>query len=83
MNGIEIETEDGWRGAHAHVVSLGGGRFRASVRLRAHDKLAVDGATVRFEGRAIRSIVKTTVRDASDRADTLVIEFRTAASDPD
>ena len=81
MNGIEIETEDGWRGAHAHVVSLGGGRFRASVRMRAHDKVAVDGPGLRFEGRAIRGVVKATTRDVNKRAETMVIEFRTAASD--
>jgi hypothetical protein len=74
MNAIEVETDAGWRNATAHVVALGGGRFRASVRLRAAT-LPTD-ANVRFEGRAIRGIVKTTVRDGRSGLDTVVIEFR-------
>jgi hypothetical protein len=78
MNGIEIETNEGWRRAPAHVVSLGGGRFRASVRLRAQSSLT--DTNVRFEGRPVRGLVKAIPQSSPAlRAcrDTVVIEFRT------
>ena len=75
-NDLEIETSEGWRPACAHVVSLGGGRFRASVRLPL--KASAGDANLRFEGRAVRGVVKATERDARAARDKVVIEFRTA-----
>jgi hypothetical protein len=73
---LEIETSEGWRPARAHVVSLGGGRFRASVRLPL--AAPADDANLRFEGRTVRGVVKATERDARVAREKVVFEFRTA-----